>query len=446
MAKETAPETESTEGGQPTGKRPGRAKVIVAVNVVIAFACIVGGVGLLYANQRLGNRQVVTLDTTAQSTVAAEEWNLPTGDLTAKNYLITGADTNSDCIDPNSPFHGGLGNRTNFGERSDTIMIIRVNPETNQAAILSFPRDLWVKIADSNRKSRINSAFERKNPNKLISTIKNNFDINVDHYINVDFCTFKEVVDAVGGVKVPFLFKVKDKYTGLNVPEPSCFEFNGDHALAYVRSRHYRYFDTAKNKWITDGLSDWGRISRQQDFTKRMAQKALDRGKSSPTVANQILDAALKNVITDDQLTPIRLLQLAQAMRTFDPNTMGQYTMRAVGAKVGENSVLLPDFEDDNMKKILAVFRGQATLAQRVVTDTSSATATTVEGASFNFDVPTSETLSLVTFVSAIASGATTTTVATVVTAPPTTTTTLPVVDPVDNRRGIVPPDDPSCR
>jgi hypothetical protein len=120
--------------------------------------------------------------------------------------------------------------------------------------------------------------------------------------------------------------------------------------------------------------------------------------------------------------------------------------MRAVGAKVGENSVLLPDFEDDNMKKILAVFRGQATLAQRVVTDTSSATATTVEGASFNFDVPTSETLSLVTFVSAIASGATTTTVASAITAAPTTTTTLPVVDPVDNRRGIVPPDDPSCR
>ena len=96
------------------------------------------------------------------------------------------------------------------------------------------------------------------------------------------------------------------------------------------------------------------------------------------------------------------------------------------------------------MKKILAVFRGKATLAQRVVTDTSSATATTVEGASFNYDVPTSETLSLVTFVSAIASGVTTTTVAPAVTAAPTTT--LPVVDPVDNRRGIVPPDDPSCR
>ena len=97
------------------------------------------------------------------------------------------------------------------------------------------------------------------------------------------------------------------------------------------------------------------------------------------------------------------------------------------------------------MKKILAVFRGQATLAQRVVTDTGSTTATTVEGASFNFDAPTTDTLSLVTFVSAIASGATTTTVAPVATVPPTTTT-LPVVDPVDNRRGIVPPDDPACR
>ena len=105
MGNETSSESTSTDGGKPDGKRPGRAKLIVAVNLVIALACIIGGVGLLYANQRLGDRQVVTLETTPQSTVATEEWDLPTGDLTAKNYLITGADTNTDCVDPDSPYH-----------------------------------------------------------------------------------------------------------------------------------------------------------------------------------------------------------------------------------------------------------------------------------------------------------------------------------------------------
>lgn len=82
---------------------------------------------------------------------------------------------------------------------------------------------MWVKISGSTHKSRINSAFQRKDPNKLIRTIKDNFDINIDHYVNIDFCTFKDIVEAVGGVKVPFLYRTRDKFTGLNVPKPGCF-------------------------------------------------------------------------------------------------------------------------------------------------------------------------------------------------------------------------------
>ena len=293
-------------------RRTMRQKALVAVNLLLAVALVVSGSAMFWANWKLGNRKVVTIDTPAKGDGTT---NLPQGDLSARNYLITGSD-NDECVDPKSPFAGGFGNRAAYGERSDTLMIIRVNPSDNQAAILSFPRDMWVEQAGSTRHGRINSNFDKKNPNRLIRTIKQNFGIDIDHYVNIDFCTFKEVVDAVGGVRVPFEYKARDLHTGFRVPKANvCFTFTGDHALAYVRSRHYRWFDPKTKSWRSDGTSDWGRISRQQDFTKRMIKKALETSRTNPRIAANIMNAALKNVITDDQLTPLLLLQLGQAMR-----------------------------------------------------------------------------------------------------------------------------------
>lgn len=423
--------------------RTKRQKTLLIVNIVVASSCIIAGSGLLYANQRLGNRQVVSIDPANGDNAdngnapGSNEWNLPPGDLSARNYLITGTDSRG-CIDPKSPFAGGFGDRTNFGERSDTIMVIRVNPLDDQALILSFPRDMWVKISGSTHKSRINSAFQRKDPNKLIRTIKDNFDINIDHYVNIDFCTFKDIVEAVGGVRVPFLYRTRDKNTGLNVPKPGCFTFTGDHALAYVRSRHYSYYDTVTKKWRTDGLSDWGRISRQQDFTRRMVQRALEKGRTNPKIATQMLSTALKNVITDDKLTPMKLLQLAQAMKNYDPTTMGTYTMQAIGAKIGKESVLLPDLESSNMKDILSIFRGQASL-KKAPPSSSSEISTDSTSLETSFVVGTLSAISATYKVPAVVTTVPSTTSST------TTSTTIPEVDPTPNKRGVTPPDDPSC-
>ena len=90
------------------------------------------------------------------------EATFPPADPEAKNFLITGADNNS-CVDPDSPYAGAFGDRTNFGERSDTIMVWRVDPSTDQVAVLSFPRDLYVTV-DGGSKARINSAYRRDDP------------------------------------------------------------------------------------------------------------------------------------------------------------------------------------------------------------------------------------------------------------------------------------------
>ena len=409
-------------------------RVFLLGNLALAVLTILSGSGLLYANWKLNNRKVVTIDAVDSG---SNEFDLPVGDLKAKNYLITGSDNNA-CVDKNSKYAGGFGVRSSYGERSDSIMVIRVNPIDNQAAVLSFPRDMWVTQAGSTRQGRINSNFDKKNPNRLIRTIKENFCISIDHYVNVDFCAFKEVIDAVGGVRVPFVNKSRDKRTGFGVMKRNvCYTFKGDHALAYMRSRHYEWFDPALKKWRTDQSSDWGRIARQQDFIRRLVKKALEKATSNPRVATGILNAALKNVITDDRLNAITVLQLGQAMKNFDANTMGSYTMPGLGQIIDKASVIVPDFESDLSEKILAVFQGKASLST-----TLKKTSINISSSEFTELAAVIATTSAVRL--SVSKPLATTTSSTSTTS--TTTTTVPSLLIEQDTRGIVPADDPNCQ
>ncbi len=430
-------------------RHSGKQRIFVIFNFALAVVMIIAGGGLVYANWQLGNRQVVTIDTVP---TGDPNLNLPAGDLSAKNFLITGSDNDS-CVKKDSPYYGGFGNRAGFGERSDSIMVIRVNPIDNQAAILSFPRDMWVKQAGSSRHNRINANFDKKNPNRLIRTLKENFGIGIDHYVNIDFCAFAAIVDAVGGVRVPFQFKARDRHTGFKVLRARvCYTFSGDHALAYMRSRHYQWYDPSLAKWRTDPASDYGRISRQQDFTRRMIRKALNKAKTSPRAATGILNAALKNIITDSRLTPLTVLQLGQAMKNFDSNTMGSYTMPGVGQLIDDNAVIVPTLDTPLAKKILAVFQGTASLNTTVVKQrpiintqivtTTLAIATTLAPAVSKKSVAVGATTTVP--VTATTSKTTVTTKTTTTTS--TTTTTVPSVAIDQETRGIVPPNDPNCQ
>ena len=263
----------------PRAKRTWPQRLTIAAVFALALGSF-GAAGGLYAGQRvIEDRNIApTIIDPAQGTTvpalvtgtaevgaaeSAPPATFPAAEPEAKNFLITGADNNA-CVDPDSPYAPAFGDRSSFGERSDTIMMWRVNPATSQVAVLSFPRDLFVDIAGSSRKGRINEAYERDNPQKLIDTIYQNFGIGTDHFVQVDFCAFQTLVDAVDGVAVPFTTPVRDPNTGLDVPEAGCYTFTGDHALAYVRSRKLEYLD-ANGDWKKDPTSDLGRISRQQD-------------------------------------------------------------------------------------------------------------------------------------------------------------------------------------
>ncbi len=284
----------------------------------------------------------------------------PPAEPDAKNFLITGADNNS-CIDPDSPYAPAFGDRTNLGERSDTIMMWRVNPSTSQVAVLSFPRDLFVEIAGTSRKGRINEAYQRDNPQKLIDTIYQNFGINTDHFVQVDFCAFRTLVNAVDGVAVPFATPVRDPNTGLNVPEAGCFTFDGDHALAYARSRKLQYLDD-NGEWKQDPTSDLGRISRQQDFLRRTVSRLLSKGAYNPDVAGGLIETLSEYIVADPGLTPRKMLEFAGVLSGVDPTGITTYQINSNPQTIQGNAVLVPSIGGDNMQAVLAVFRGEATL------------------------------------------------------------------------------------
>jgi LCP family protein required for cell wall assembly len=397
-----------------------------------------GAAGGLYAGQRvvedrniappiIDPSQVTTVapvvdqPTAATTPETAPPETFPPAEPDAKNFLITGADNNA-CVDPDSLYAPAFGDRSSLGERSDTIMMWRVNPSTSQVAVLSFPRDLFVDIAGSSRRGRINEAYERDNPQKLIDTIYQNFGIATDHFVQVDFCAFQTLVDAVDGVAVPFATPVRDPNTGLDVPEAGCYTFTGDHALAYARSRKLEYLD-ANGEWKRDPTSDLGRISRQQDFLRRTVQRLLDKGAYNPDVAGGLIQTLSEYIVTDDQLTPRKMLEFAGVLSGVDPTGITTYQIEADPRTIQGNAVLVPNIDGDNMGAILAVFRGQATLGAipEQVFDTTAPTT----------GVPTD-------------TGAPPTTVASGEVAPPPATT-LPQVIADENNFGIVPDKNIAC-
>jgi LCP family protein required for cell wall assembly len=415
-------------------------RLTIAAVFVMAIGSF-GAAGALYAGQRvIEDRNIAPaivdpsqtttivaaqpIDSVAPSESVAPPATFPPVEPGAKNFLITGADNNS-CIDPDSPYAPAFGDRTNLGERSDTIMMWRVNPSTSQVAVLSFPRDLFVDIAGTSRKGRINEAYERDNPQKLIDTIYQNFGINTDHFVQVDFCAFRTLVDAVGGVAVPFETPVRDPNTGLNVTEAGCFTFDGDHALAYTRSRKLQWLDE-NGEWQQDPTSDLGRISRQQDFLRRTVSALLAKGAYNPDVAGGLIETLSEYIVTDPGLTPRKTLEFAGVLSGVDPSAITTYQITADPRNIQGNAVLVPSLGGDNMQAILAVFRGEAMLGDAPVQVIEPEAATT--------DVPTSAQ-----------PPASDPDIDPDTTTEPAPATTLPNVQAEENLFGVVPDKNVSC-
>ena len=235
------------------------------------------------------------------------------------------------------------------GSRSDTIMILRRDRRTGVAALLSIPRDLWVTIAGTDTKNRINAAFN-SGPDVLVRTIQDNLGVPIHHYIEIDFSGFKALVDSIGGVQLCFLYPTRDTNTGLNITEPGCFVLDGVQALAYARSRHYEEY--REGDWHEDGTADLGRTQRQRAFVDVALRTALARVKSNPFEAGDIMRSGAGSLTVDDGLD---LVGAAASLRTAVDGGLQTYALPVTGKTIGGKSVLLLG---DGSDQVLSFFRG----------------------------------------------------------------------------------------
>ncbi len=289
----------------------------------LSVAVVIAGGSYAYLRWRLNQINKVNLNDLAEDTGSV------------MNVLLVGSDSR-DRLTGDLADQAGK-NQVN-GQRSDTIMVLHVDSKAQKAALLSIPRDLYVKIAGTTKSDRINSSFSSGGPETLIQTIKDNLGIQINHYMEVDFVGFRDIVNTVGGVNVYVPAPARDTMSGLDIKKPGCINFDGDVGLSWVRSRHYEYFESGR--WREDPTSDIGRIQRQQDFIRRMMRKAVSSGLTNPLTLNRLVGIGVKDVTIDSAMSTSDLVRVARRFKSLDPDTVDMLTLPTTDATIGGASVL----------------------------------------------------------------------------------------------------------
>jgi LCP family protein required for cell wall assembly len=293
------------------------------------------------------------------------------------NYLIIGSDSRAFVSSSEDASQFGS-NSTGLGQRSDTIMIAHVDPGRHTGVLVSLPRDLWVPIPGHGT-AKINAAFAFGGPQLTIATIRQDFDIPISHYLEVDFAGFRDIVNAIGSVPIYFPTPARDFKTGLKIEHPGCRNLGGTDALRYVRSRHYQY-QTADGQWHDDPTADIGRIRRQQYFIRSLSKAAIRTVFPDPLKFNEVLDKIVASLTSDKNFGASDLRALVRAFRNTDPKAFPMYTLPATNAYRDYQSVLLLD--DAEAAPMLARLRGAPSRASKVPHIAPATVRVTVENGS----------------------------------------------------------------
>jgi polyisoprenyl-teichoic acid--peptidoglycan teichoic acid transferase len=296
--------------------------------LVLVAVAMAGGYG--YARLQVGQVASVHLPGLAPAPPPGRPMNL----------LVVGSDTRQSLRSQDRGRFGAV-----QGQRGDVILLVHLVPATHRAWLLSIPRDLYVPVAGTGSRAKINAALST-GPEQLVETIRGDLGIPVSHYLLVDFDGFRAVVDAIGGIRLDFPYPVRDddqdhNNSGLVVATPGCRHLDGTQALALARSRYYQYRG-ADGVWHPDPGYDLGRIRRQQVLLRALAAQALRRGLTNPLRANAVLTAAANHLTRDDTLTTGEAVRLAVQFHAFRPDTLVGLTIPTVPALRRGDVVLRP--------------------------------------------------------------------------------------------------------
>lgn len=236
-----------------------------------------------------------------------------------QNILIVGVDSNGENADKFK------------GTRSDTMILVNIDPSKHSINAISIPRDSKVYLAGDYGVQKINAAHALGGIDLTLKTVEDTLGIKVDKYVLVNNDGVKKLVDALGGVPV---YIEKDMYyndntAGLHINlSKGLHVLNGDQVEGYLRFRK-------------DGLGDIGRTSRQQWFVKAVLEKL----QNPSTIAKipEVLNIA--SIYVKTNLSLYEMSHLAAALRNIDMNDVEFATLPGAPSKKGYISYWILDPE-----------------------------------------------------------------------------------------------------
>ncbi|HEY7947319.1 MAG TPA: LCP family protein [Acidimicrobiales bacterium] len=292
-----------------------RAIVIVGTVLVLLVAAVVGYNWNLF-------RQIHTVDVKglADAGTGAESGS--------ENILMVGS-TDRCSLPRSDPLYQDCVNG-HTGINSDVIMILHLVAATRQVSVLSIPRDTFVPNARAEGANKIDAALV-EGPSQLVAAIEDDFGIPIQHYVELNFASFADVVQAIGGVHMYFPEPVFDQQVGLLIRTPGCVYLNGGDALKLVRSRELQYkgpgvVSSDPYYWTHETQSDLARIARDHEFLRVLATAVAQKGLGNPITDEQLVGSLAPQVEMDSALKS-HLLGLASAFHAVNADGVPELTL-----------------------------------------------------------------------------------------------------------------------
>ncbi|MBT2734693.1 LytR family transcriptional regulator [Bacillus sp. ISL-7] len=208
----------------------------------------------------------------------------------------------------------GVDQRKGDKGRSDTMIVLSVNPKLNSVKMLSIPRDTRTEIVGKGTEDKINHAYAFGNEEMAMNTVENFLDIPIDYFVKINMEGFEDIVDAVGGITVSN--DLDFSQDGYHFPKGQV-TLDGKKALAFTRMRH------------EDPRGDFGRQLRQREIIQGVLREGASL--SSLTKYQSIFTALGNNVRTN--LTFDQMMDIQKNYRSAAGN-VEQMTIKGGGTKI----------------------------------------------------------------------------------------------------------------
>jgi LCP family protein required for cell wall assembly len=343
-------------------------RVLISLTAVVLVVAATAGGAWWYFNRQFDEIPRFVGPSSARGSSAPLDLPLP-ADGAPQSYVVVSVGSNGMTEAEGRKVGINVAYRQGDG-LTDIIMNVLVDPSTRKASVLSIPRDTWVPSCGC----KINSMLKTQGPKALTDEVTRRTGVEVNHLMSVNFGAFADLTDAIGGVSLYSDRPLRDTHSKLEIPSAGCVHFDGVTALKWVRSR---YTQTLRNGyWVADpSATDFGRIRRQQNFLKAVAEKVL-----TPSLvwkAPSYLKVAQKNLQLDEKLTASNLIALAQAFQGSGGKGLEMHSMPSYLGTVGDQSVVFTD--TDAAPEVLARWRvagGAGTPEDEALTASASPSAT----------------------------------------------------------------------